>query len=252
MAKSSTESTPGAGPGTIWKERLAADHAAAVARQPAGVSHESALPGGAVGPGSLRVSYSDRLVEPDGTVERRYASGVTERQFLVGPGQIGWTDDRGGSGTDYNLVGGQILRRAATGGSAQGRQLGFGITCWNDEARVTVNETPLPERPPEIPPPSLIGRCAAGLSLGRVFGVGAIRAGRRRIRPESSEFPFYAEQAMIRRWIEARRASGAPYVQTDPYFSVYTPPYPRDTTPGTGGNGGGDGSGAAGDAGGGA
>ena len=220
------------------------------AQEPAGAGPESALPGGALRAGVSRVSYSDRVVGSDGSVERRYANGVIERRVVAGPGEIAWTDDRGGSGRDYNLGDGQVLRRAASGGSALGRQIGFGITCWNDGARVTVNETPLPERTPEPPPPSFLGRCAAGLGMGSVFRVGAIRVGKRRILPGSDEFPLYAEQAMMRRWMQARRASGAPYVEPGPYFWVSTPAPPPDTTMGysaSGGDGGDGGGGFWGD-----
>ena len=212
---------------------------------------EGSLPGGTTEPRAARVLYSDRL-RPDGSVERRYATGVTERRAVKGPGQIEWTDDRGGSGTDFNLGDGNVVRQTATGESLAGRQLGFGITCWNDGARITVNETPLPEREPRVPPPSLIGRCISGLGLGGIFGAGSIRAGKRRIRPGSPEFPLYAEYAEIRRWMEGRRAAGAQFVQPDPYFWVYPEPYPVDVPQRTSGDGGTGGNGGGGDAGGGA
>src|SRR3954466_141757 len=116
------------------------------------------------GGSNTRIAFIDRPLS-DGSVERTYGGGLTERRIAEGPGAIAWTDNRGHSGRDLDLGQGRIRREEATGTVSEGQQVGHGITTWNGGQYVTVNETPLPESLPP-PPPRPGGLSGVLIALG--------------------------------------------------------------------------------------
>ena len=185
-----------------------------------------------------RVSFVDALL-PDGAVERAYDTGVRERRVAREPGVVEWSDSRGAQGRDLDLGDGRV-RREVAGGVMEGRQVGHGVTVWDDGQLITINETPLPEQLPAMPAAAggLRG-LLLGLGLGGLFGLGAAGANPYGLDPNSDEYALYAEQALqqeqLRRAQQAQTATSGASVSTSSDFGFDDG---RD-----GGNGDGDGGG---------
>jgi hypothetical protein len=211
----------------------------------------SDTPGGFDNPGSIggagrarRVSFVDALL-PDGALERAYDTGVRERRVAREPGVVEWSDSQGAQGRDLDLGEGRVRREVADGGVTEGRQVGNGVTVWNDGQLITINETPLPEQLPAMPAAAggLRG-LLLGLGLGGLFGLGAAGANLYGLDPNSDEYALYAEQAMqqeqLRRAQQTQTASSGTSSSTSSDFG-----FDDDGDDGDGdGDGGGDGDGS--------
>jgi hypothetical protein len=133
----------------------------------------------------------------DGSIERRYRDGTSERRTIAGPGRIQWSDNRGRSGVDINLGNGQIQRQFANGQSSFGQDLGNGITSWNGGQYLTINETPLPEQLPPPPEPTRgLGGLMVAMGLGWMFGLSAYANSPYGLDPNAPEYALFAEYEM--------------------------------------------------------
>ena len=201
------------------------------------------------GPGSIggagrarRVSFVDALLA-DGALERAYDTGVRERRVARESGIVEWSDSQGAQGRDLDLGEGRVRREVAGGGITEGRQVGNGVTVWDDGQLITINETPLPEQLPAMPAATGgLGGLLLGLGLGGLFGLGAAGANPYGLDPNSDEYALYAEQAMqqerLRRAQQAQTATSGTSTSTSSDFGF-------DDDRGDGdGDSGGDGDGA--------